>query len=183
MKYFLLFMLLLNSLCINAQIEKDVIDEFTGTHTIVTEQVTLNKGMLTSFTTCLAWADGHFLIDCYMKSSECFYVSENHSVFLKFDDGTTKKAICIKSAVAEHFDFFGGFWWTDLLHLPEEGTLEKLANHYVTAFRYETSIGNYDETIKKKSAIALQQQARALIDRLKEHKLYETSKQSKLKLD
>lgn len=165
MKKVFLLMAMMLPMCINAQIKSDIIDEFLGVRKIVTERVTMVKGMLYTFTIELKRIDQKNYLGCILYMPKCYSMNDDKSLYLKFEDGTLMEAKCNGYAIAEK-GLRG--WYTDMLYDVNPEDIKKLSIGKVEKFRIYTSEGYVEYPVKEKKAIQLQEQAVALLERLDE---------------
>lgn len=146
----------------------DYVDEFTGDTIIATKGVTLYLGFSDSFVLNLKHSNGINYIGCTTQLSECYNLYADKSLlYIKFTDGTIRKASCSKSKVADYKIIMRvTLWSTSALYNPEEGFIEDLATKEIEKFRYETSIGNLEYNVKPKRAKEFKRQTRAFLSRL-----------------
>ena len=168
LKIFLSTILILCSVTIDAQINSDYVDEFTGDTIISTDGVALQRNFTTGFVLNLKHQQSKDFVGCTFSTTNSYFLSGGESLlYIKFTDGSIRKAVCLESKTADYL-IMGGvtIWSTSMLYIPEDGMLEDLVNKEIAKFRYETSIGYFEHNVKIKTAKKFQKQAKAYYERL-----------------
>lgn len=167
-KLLLSVILALSPILASAQFSIDKVDEFTGDTIVATTGVVMQRGFLDSFVLNLKHIMGEDFIGCGLTTNKCYNIYGDESLlFIKFSDGTIRKAVCYQSATAEYKIISNvTLWSTSMIYRPEEGMLEDLATKDIIKYRYETSVGYFESDIKPKKAKEFKQQANAFLFRV-----------------
>ncbi|WP_319505165.1 hypothetical protein [Bacteroides graminisolvens] len=167
-KLFLGLMLMSFPMFAFAQFSIDKIDEFTNDAIVATEGVVLQRGFSTSFILNLKHCMGKDFVGCVLTTNKCYNIYGDESLlYIKFSDGTIRKATCYENATAKYTIMSGvTFWNTSMIYTPEKGMIEDLATKDIVKYRYETSVGNFESDVKPKKAKKFKEQANAFLSRL-----------------
>lgn len=152
----------------SAQFSIDKVDEFTGDTIVATTGVVVQRSMFNSFVLNLKHCMGKDFIGCGLTTNKCYNIFGDESLlYIKFSDGTIRKAICYENATAKYTIISNvTLWNTSMIYTPEDGMLEDLATKDIAKYRYETSIGYFENDVKPKKAKELKQQAIAFLSRM-----------------
>ncbi|WP_195476835.1 hypothetical protein [Bacteroides finegoldii] len=152
----------------SAQFSIDKVDEFTGDTIVATTGVVVQRGFLDSFVLNLKHCMGKDFIGCGLTTNKCYNIFGDESLlYIKFSDGTIRKAICYENATAKYTIISNvTLWNTSMIYTPEDGMLEDLATKDIAKYRYETSIGYFENDVKPKKAKELKQQTIAFLSRM-----------------
>lgn len=164
-RIFISYLISMISLCALAQFSIDAVDEFTGDRVIATDGVVLSRGFSTSFVLNLKYCLGESFVGCSLTTTECYNIYGDKSiVYIKFSDGTVRKAVCYQTKTADYTILMGlALWQTSMIYRPEAGFIEDLANKDIIKYRYETSEGIYEKEVKPKKAKEFKKQAKAFL--------------------
>lgn len=167
-RLFLGLILMSFSILTFAQIGVDRVDEFTNDTIVATEGVVLQKSFFNSFILNLKHCMGKDFVGCVLTTNKCYNIYGNESLlYIKFSDGTIRKATCYENATAKYTIISSvTLWNTSMIYTPEKRMIEDLATKDIVKYRYETSIGNFESEVKPKKAQKLKQQANAFLSRL-----------------
>lgn len=138
----------------SAQFSIDKVDEFTGDTIVATTGVVVQRSMFNSFVLNLKHCMGKDFIGCGLTTNKCYNIFGDESLlYIKFSDGTIRKAICYENATAKYTIISNvTLWNTSMIYTPEDGMLEDLATKDIAKYRYETSIGYFENDVKPKKA-------------------------------
>ena len=152
----------------SAQFSIDKVDEFTGDTIVATTGVVVQRSMLNSFVLNLKHCMGKNFIGCGLTTNKCYNIYGDESLlYIKFSDGTIRKATCYENATAKYTIISSvTLWNTSMIYSPEDGMLEDLATKDIAKYRYETSIGYFENDVKPKKAKEFKQQAIAFLSRM-----------------
>lgn len=167
-KLLLSAILALSPIFASAQFSIDKVDEFTGDTIIATTGVVVQRGFLDSFVLNLKHCMGKDFIGCGLTTNKCYNIYANESLlYIKFSDGTIRKAVCYENATAKYSIISSvTLWNTSMIYIPEDGMLEDLATKDIAKYRYETSVGYFENEVKSKKAKEFKQQAIAFLSRM-----------------
>ncbi len=171
MRHIFTLLLLCFYVQISAQINMNYVDEFTGDHIVSTDGVVLKKNLGSSFTLNLKHQQGEDFIGCTLYwNLNCYSIQGGKSLlYIKFTDGSIRKAVCCSDAIAG-YSMLGSvtIWGTSMLYIPEEKEFIKdLTEKLIQKFRYETSLGYYEGEVKPKKAKQFRGQAQAFYNIIK----------------
>lgn len=152
----------------SAQFSVDKVDEFTGDTIVATKGVAVQRSMFNSFVLNLKHCMGKDFIGCVLTTDKCYNIYGGESLlYIKFSDGTIRKAVCYENATAKYTIISSiTLWNTSMIYSPEDGMLEDLATKDIVTYRYETSIGYFESKVKPKKAKELKQQTIAFLSRM-----------------
>lgn len=146
----------------------DKIDEFTGDTIIATKGVVLHRSLIDAFASSIKYSNGNYFLICSQTTGKCYNLYENQSLFyIKFSDGSIRKAICQETKVADYTIIANiTSWGATAIYLPENGFIEDLATKDIVKYRYETSLGYFEKEVSGKKAKEFKRQASALLTRV-----------------
>lgn len=148
-----------------AQFNINKVDEFTGDTIIATNGVVVQRSLVNSFVLNLKHCMGKNFIGCGLTTNKCYNIYGGESLlYIKFNDGTIRKAVCYENTTAKYTIISSvTLWNTSMIYIPEDGMLEDLATKEIVKYRYETSIGIFENDVKAKKAKQFKEQAKAFL--------------------
>ncbi len=135
-------------------------DEFLGGDIVTTGRVRIVDGRWYTLTVELEHKSGRSYLVCNFWANRAFSISEGETVlYLKFDDGTIGKAVCVDDVQGAHSGISLRERHAEFVCMPDSGLVEKMASNAATRFRLTTSLGDIEYDIKGRRSKQLRKQA------------------------
>ena len=166
MRKWVLLTAMMFSVVVNAQIKSDRVDEFTGERIMVTERVRIIDGKWYTLTVALADKGGKDYLECNFWANRAFSLENGKTVlYLKFDDGTVGKAVCMDDEVARRSGVQIRERHAEFLCVPDSDLINKMSKNLVVKFRFTPTSGDLEYDVKERRARQLQEQAIAFLSK------------------